>query len=41
MREHCLKGVVDQAVGEILKGNGKSKWERDEIRRKSRSGNVS
>lgn len=40
-REHCLKGEVDQAVDEILKGNGKSKWERDEIsRKKSRSGNV-
>lgn len=42
MREHCLKAVVDQAVDEILKRNGKGKWERDEIRRsKSRSGDVS
>lgn len=40
-RKHCLKGAVDQAVDEILKGNGTSKWERDEIsRKKSRSGNV-
>lgn len=40
-REHCLKDVVDQAVDEILKGTGKSKWERDEIsRKKLRSGNV-
>lgn len=33
---------MDQAVDEILKGNGKSRWERHEIRRKkSKSGNVS
>lgn len=31
-REHCLKDVVDQTVYKGLKGNGRSKWERDAMR---------
>ena len=31
-REHCLKEVVDQTIYKGLKGNGKSKWERDAMR---------